>query len=60
MKRDRDIDAVAQALEIGAKHNLTAEVIWSAMRLYEKFHRHAPETYNMEWALEAALNDWDI
>ena len=60
MKKDRDIDAVAKALDVAAKHGLTAEVVWSAMRVYAKFHNSAPETYNMKWALECALNEWDI
>ena len=58
--RDRDIDAVSEALDVAAKYGLTAEVVWSAMRTYAKFHSSAPETYTMEWALECALNDWDI
>ena len=60
MEKDKDIDAIAKALDVAAKHGLAAEVVWSAMREYEKFHKSAPETYNMKWALECALNDWDI
>lgn len=60
MKRDRDIDAVAEALAVAAKNGLEAEVVWSAMRIYAKWHRHSAETYSMKWALECALNDWDI
>ncbi len=55
-----DLAAVALALDKANEHGMAAEVVWSAMREYEKFHRHAPETYNMKWALEVALNDWDI
>jgi len=35
-------------------------VVWTAMRNYEKFHKSAPETYSIEWALECGLNEWDI
>ena len=60
MKPTEDVSAIAAALEAANQHGLEAEVVWSAMREYEKFHRHAPETYNMKWALDCALNDWDI
>tara|TARA_Y100001934_G_C12323059_1_gene761092 strand:- start:1110 stop:1292 length:183 start_codon:yes stop_codon:yes gene_type:complete len=60
MNQDEDLSAVAEALKTANEHGLQAEVMWSAMREYEKFHRHAPETYNMKWALDCALNDWDI
>ena len=60
MKPHEDLSAVAEALAAANQHGLEAEVVWSAMREYEKFHRHAPETYNMKWALDCALNDWDI
>ena len=60
MKPSEDLSAVAEALATANEHGLQAEVMWSAMREYEKFHRHAPETYNMQWALDCALNDWDI
>jgi len=57
---DRDIDYVANALKMAREHNLEAEVVWSAMRIYAKYHKSAPETYNMGWALDCALSDWDI
>ena len=60
METNEDVSAIAEALEAANQHGLEAEVVWSAMREYEKFHRHAPETYNMKWALDCALNDWDI
>ena len=60
MEKDRDIQAVLRALNAAAEHGLEAEVVWSAMRIYAKFHNSAPETYNMEWALECSLNEWDI
>ena len=57
---DKDLDAVAQALDIANEQGMAAEVVWSAMRIYAKYHHTAPETYSMEWAFECALNDWDI
>ena len=60
MRESKEIDAVAKALDLAGKHGLETEVVWSAMRSYAKYHKHAPETYNMEWAFECALNDWDI
>ncbi|MAH46838.1 hypothetical protein CMI37_13495 [Candidatus Pacearchaeota archaeon] len=60
MKQSRDIDAVAKTLDVALHYGMTAEVWWSAMRIYEKHHSSAPETYNMKWALECALNDWDL
>ena len=44
MNQDEDLSAVAEALKTANEHGLQAEVMWSAMREYEKFHRHAPET----------------
>ena len=55
-----ELRAIAEALETANKHGLVAEVVWSAMREYEKFHKSAPETYTIKWAFECALNDWDI
>ena len=52
--------AVEQALDLARPHRLEAEVMWSAMRHYEKYHKASPDTYNLEWALECALNDWDL
>ena len=60
LREGRDIDAVANALDLAGKHGLQAEVVWSAMKTYAKYHKHAPETYDMGWAFECALNDWDI
>jgi hypothetical protein len=60
MKTDDQLTLVAKALNIANEHGMAAEVVWSAMRHYEKYHKTAPETYSMEWALECALNDWDI
>ena len=60
METNKEVNEVAQALDAANQHGLAAEVVWSAMREYEKFHRHAPETYNMKWALDCALQDWDI
>ena len=57
---DIDITEIEAALSKAREHGLEAEVMWSAMTIYEKYHKSAPETYNMEWALECALNDWDI
>ena len=59
-EKPHDVGIVADALAIASEHGLAADVMWSAMREYEKFHRHAPETYDMKWALDCALNDWDI
>jgi hypothetical protein len=60
MEGKEELSEVAQALDVANQHGMAAEVVWSAMREYEKFHRHAPETYNMKWALDCALQDWDI
>ena len=60
MEKDKDIVAVAEALNIANELGMAAEVVWSAMRSYAKYHETAPETYNMEWAFNCALNDWDI
>ena len=57
---DKDLEAVAQALDIANEQGMAAEVVWSAMRIYAKSHKSAPETYDMEWAFNCALNDWDI
>lgn len=53
------LKSVGEALNTAARHGLRAEVVWSAMRHYEKYHKTAPETYSIEWALDCALNDWD-
>jgi len=58
--RPVDIQRVELALKKARPWGLEAEVMWSAMRHYEKYHKTAPETYGVEWALECALNDWDI
>jgi len=58
--RPSDCQLIEQTLAKARPWGLEAEVMWSAMRGYEKFHKSAPETYNIEWALECALNDWDI
>ena len=60
MRESSDIDAVKQALAHAGKYGLETEVVWSAMKTYAKYHKHAPETYDMGWAFECALNDWDI
>ena len=59
-KTESDVQRISVALESARKYGLEAEVMWSAMRTYEKFHKTAPETYTIEWALECAFNDWDI
>jgi hypothetical protein len=58
--RSSDIQLIEQALEQARPWGLEAEVVWSAMKTYEKYHKSAPETYNMGWAFECAINDWDI
>ena len=58
--RPHDCQIIEMALEKARPWGLEAEVMWSAMREYEKFHRHAPETYDLEWALDVAINDWDL
>ena len=60
MTVDKDLSAVQEALNVAGAEGMTAEVVWSAMRIYAKFHKSAPETYDMEWAFNCALNDWDI
>lgn len=56
----QEVKNVEAALQRAKKNNLEAEVMWTAMRNYEKFHKSAPETYSIEWALECGLNEWDI
>tara|TARA_Y100000310_G_scaffold335769_1_gene418621 strand:- start:307 stop:507 length:201 start_codon:yes stop_codon:yes gene_type:complete len=58
--RPADCQLIEQALERARPWGLEAELVWSAMREYEKFHKSAPDTYNIKWALEVALNDWDL
>lgn len=58
--RPSDCQLIVQALDKARPWGLEAEMMWSAMRHYEKYHKQAPETYSVEWALECALNDWDI
>ena len=59
-KQHEDLDAGAMALDLANEQGMAAEVVWSAMRVYAKYHESAPETYTMGWAFECALNDWDI
>ena len=54
------LKTIVNALGVAKEHELEAEVVWSAMRIYAKYHHTAPETYSMEWAFECALNDWDL
>ena len=58
--RPADCQLIEQVLEKARPWGLEAEVMWSAMVAYEKYHKSAPETYNFEWALECGLNEWDI
>lgn len=60
LKPDEDLKAIALALDHANENGLAAEVVWSAMRHYQKYHSSAPETYTMEWALQCAMNDWDL
>lgn len=55
-----DVQSIELALAAARPWRLEAEVMWSAMRAYEKFHKTAPETYTLEWALDVALSEWDI
>jgi hypothetical protein len=57
---EQELDAIQYALKTAKQHGLEAEVIWSAMTAYGLHHEKAPETYSVEWALECALNEWDI
>ena len=58
--RPSEMQLIEQTLEKARPWGLEAEVMWSFAREYEKFHRHAPDTYSIEWALECAMNDWDL
>ena len=60
MSASQEVKSVKAALERAREHQLEAEVMWTAMNNYEKFHKSAPETYSIEWALECGLNEWDI
>lgn len=60
MTESDELHLINMTLNKARKHGLEAEVMWSAMRSYEKYHKSAPETYSIEWALECGLNEWDI
>ena len=52
---------IAQALDKARPWGLEAEGMWSAMEHYKSYPvRTAPSPYRLKWALECALNDWDI
>ena len=55
-----DLRLINMTLKRAREYGLEAEVMWSAMRSYAKYHESAPETYNIKWALDVALNEWDI
>ena len=55
-----DLHMINMTLKRAREYGLEAEVMWSAMRNYAKYHKSAPETYNIKWALDVALNEWDI
>ena len=58
--RPSECQLIEQALEKARPWGLEAEVMWSAMRNYQKFHKSAPETYNIEWALQCGIGEWDL
>ena len=49
-----------EALKRARPWGIEAEVMWTAMQNYQKFHKSAPETYNLEWALQCGLDEWDV
>jgi len=58
--RPTEMQLIEEALKRARPWGLEAEVMWTAMQNYQKFHKSAPETYNLEWALQCGLDEWDV
>ena len=60
LPRPTEMQLIEEALKRARPWGLEAEVMWTAMQNYQKFHKSAPETYNLEWALQCGLDEWDV
>ena len=58
--RPTEMQLIEEALKRARPWGIEAEVMWTAMQNYQKFHKSAPETYNLEWALQCGLDEWDV
>ena len=60
LPRPTEMQLIEEALKRARSWGIEAEVMWTAMQNYQKFHKSAPETYNLEWALQCGLDEWDV
>ena len=60
LPRPTEMQLIEEALKRARPWGIEAEVMWTAMQNYQKFHKSAPETYNLEWALQCGLDEWDV
>ena len=60
LPRPTEMQLIEEALKRARPRGIEAEVMWTAMQNYQKFHKSAPETYNLEWALQCGLDEWDV
>ena len=60
LPRPTQVQLIEEALKRARPWGIEAEVMWTAMQNYQKFHKSAPETYNLEWALQCGLDEWDV
>jgi len=58
--RPNECQLIEETLKLARPWGLEAEVMWTAMQNYQKFHKSAPETYNLEWALQCGIDEWDL
>ena len=57
MPQSRDIDKVAETLNIALEYGLAAEVWWSSLVIAAEANEHGK---TMEQALQEALDEWDL
>ena len=57
MPQSRDIDKVAETLNIALEYGLAAEVWWSSLVIAAEANEHG---LTMEQVLDAALGEWDV
>ena len=57
MPQSRDIDKVAETLNIALEYGLAAEVWWSSLVRAAEANEHGK---TMEQALQEALDEWDL
>ena len=60
LPRPTEMQLIEEALKRARPWGLEAEVMWTAMQNYQKFHKSAPETYNLERALQCGIDEWDL